>query len=154
MRRKYAVTALLACMLPVLALCLKHAPVQSAAGQQLVLTAGDTEAVIILNGSRAAAALVRMLPVEATLVSRSYFAQSMVLPAPLPDAEPVTRSYTVGDFVYWPDGQNVAVFYDDLFDRTAVPVIPLGKVDGDAAQLKDCTGTAHLALRPEPGAAD
>ena len=153
MRRKNAVTALIACMLAVLLLCLKHAPAQNAAGQQLVLTAGDTEIMITLNGSRAAAALVRMLPVEATLVRRNYFAQSMVLPAPLPDVEPSTRSYAVGDFVYWPGGQNVAVFYDDLFDRTSVPVIPLGKAEGNVEQLKDCTGTAQLTLRPEPGAA-
>ena len=154
MRRKYAAMVLLVCTLPVLLLCLNRAPTQNAAGRQLTLTAGDAEVVITLNGSRAAAALVRMLPVEATLVRRNYFAQSMVLPAPLPDAEPVTRSYAVGDFVYWPDGQNVAVFYDDLFDQTSVPVIPLGKVKGDAAQLKEYTGTAHLALRPEHSAAD
>ena len=151
MRRKYAVTALIVCMLPVLILCLNHASAQNAAGQRIVLTAGETEIVITLNGSRAAAALVRMLPVEATLVSRNYFAQSMVLPAPLPDAEPTTRSYTVGDFVYWPDGQNVAFFYDDLFDRTSVPVIPLGRAEGNAAQLEDCTGTARLALLSAPG---
>ena len=154
MRRKYAAMVLLVCTLPVLLLCLNHAPTQNAAGRQLILTAGDAEVVITLNGSRAAAALVRMLPVEATLVRRNYFAQSMVLPAPLPDAEPVTRSYAVGDFVYWPDGQNVAVFYDDLFDQTSVPVIPLGKVNGDAAQLKEYTGTARLALRPKHSAAD
>ena len=154
MRRKYAAMVLLVCTLPVLLLCLNHAPTQNAAGRQLTLTAGDAEVVITLNGSRAAAALVHMLPVEATLVRRNYFAQSMVLPAPLPDAEPVTRSYAVGDFVYWPDGQNVAVFYDDLFDQTSVPVIPLGKVNGDAAQLKEYTGTARLALRPKHSAAD
>ena len=64
MRRKYAAMVLLVCTLPVLLLCLNRAPAQNAAGRQLTLTAGDAEVVITLNGSRAAAALVRMLPVE------------------------------------------------------------------------------------------
>lgn len=102
---------------------------ESAEGQQIRLTVGDIQIDITLNGSQAAAALVQMLPLELTLIERNYFAKGMLLPDPLPDTEQTTRAYAVGDLGYWADGQNLAIFYDDIFALTSVPIIPLGRAE-------------------------
>ena len=73
----------------------------------------------------------------------------MLLPAPLPDTEQTTREYAIGDFGYWADGQNLAIFYDDRMPQTSVPVIPLGHADSGAEQLAGVTGTATLELMPD-----
>lgn len=119
---------------------------ESAEGQQIRLTVGDIQIDITLNGSQAAAALVQMLPLELTLIERNYFAKGMLLPDPLPDTEQTTRAYAVGDLGYWADGQNLAIFYDDIFAQTSVPIIPLGRAENGAEQLSDISGTATLEL--------
>lgn len=115
---------------------------ESAEGQQIRLTVGDIQIDITLNGSQAAAALVQMLPLELTLIERNYFAKGMLLP----DTEQTTRAYAVGDLGYWADGQNLAIFYDDIFALTSVPIIPLGRAENGAEQLSDISGTATLEL--------
>ena len=59
----------------------------TAAGKQVRLTAGEVEVIVTLNGSRAAASLVEMLPLELTLIERENFAKGMTLPDPLADTE-------------------------------------------------------------------
>lgn len=122
---------------------------ESAEGRVVKMTAGETEIYITLNDSQAAAALAQMLPLEMELIERAYFAKGMLLPAPLPDTEQTTREYAVGDFGYWADGQNLAIFYDDRMPQTSVPVIPLGHADSGAEQLDGVTGTATLELMPD-----
>lgn len=119
---------------------------ESAAGKQLKVTAGDVELVVTLNGSRAAADLVELLPLELTLIEREGFAKGMTLPAHLSADEPTTREYQIGDFGYWDAGPDLAIFYDDLYEQTVVPVIPLGTVEENAAQLADASGTVTLEL--------
>lgn len=121
---------------------------ESAEGRVVKMTAGETEIYITLNDSQAAAALAQMLPLEMELIKRAYFAKGMLLPAPLPDTEQTTREYAIGDFGYWVDGQNLAIFYDDWMPQTSVPVIPLGHADSGAEQLDGVTGTATLELMP------
>lgn len=122
---------------------------ESAEGRVVKMTAGETEIYITLNDSQAAAALAQMLPLETELIERAYFAKGMLLPAPLPDTEQTTREYAIGDFGYWADGQNLAIFYDDRMPQTSVPVIPLGHADSGAEQLDGVTGTATLELMPD-----
>lgn len=122
---------------------------ESAEGRVVKMTAGETEIYITLNDSQAAASLVQMLPLEMELIERAYFAKGMLLPAPLPDTEQTTREYAIGDFGYWADGQNLAIFYDDRMPQTSVPVIPLGHADSGAEQLDGVTGTATLELMPD-----
>ncbi len=121
---------------------------ESAAGQQVLLTAGDIEVVSTLNDSQAAADFAGMLPLELTLIERSSFAKGMRLPRALSTDEETTREYSIGDFGYWDVGAELAIFYDDLHEQTGVPVIPLGRAESGAETLRDASGTARLELLP------
>ena len=121
----------------------------TAAGKQVRLTAGEVEVIVTLNGSRAAASLVEMLPLELTLIERENFAKGMTLPDPLADTEKTTRDYEIGDFGYWAAGPDLAIFYDDIYEKTIVEVIPLGHADSGAEALRNCEGTVLLELVEE-----
>lgn len=125
-------------------------PYESAAGKQIKLTAGNTEVYIILNGTRAAADLVTMLPLELTLTERNEFAKGMTLPRALVTDEGTTRSYVVGDFGYWTAGPDLAIFYDDPYEETIVPIIPLGRAENGAENLRHAEGTVRLELISTP----
>lgn len=119
----------------------------AALGRRVRLTAGDVEVIVTLNGSRAAEDLVKMLPL--TLIERNRFAKGMTLPAYLSDEEPTTRDYVIGDFGYWAAGPDLAIFYDDIYEKTIVDVIPLGHADSGAQALRDCKGEIRLELVEE-----
>ena len=122
---------------------------ESAEGKQVKMTAGDVEVTITMNDSRAAADFVRMLPLELTLIERNQFAKGMTLPRALSTDEETTREYEIGDFGYWSGGPDLAIFYDDIYDQTIVPVIPMGKAGSGAENMRDTSGTVCLELMPD-----
>lgn len=122
---------------------------ESVEGRQVKMTAGDVEVLITLNDSRAASDFVRMLPLELTLIERNGFAKGMTLPRPLATSEETTRSYRIGDFGYWSAGPDLAIFYDDIYERTIVPVIPMGRASEGAENMRNISGTVRLELVPE-----
>ena len=124
---------------------------ESAEGKQIRLTSENSEVIVTLNDSAAAADLVEMLPLELTLIERNNFAKGMNLPQTLTVDQPTTREYQVGDFGYWDDGPDLAIFYDDIYEQTIVPIIPLGHAESGAETLADETGTIRLELA-EPSA--
>ena len=148
MKEKMAAAALAILLLMGLSACADIPPVdgpyESVEGQQVKMTAGEVEVIITLNDSRAAADLAGMLPLELELIERNDFAKGMNLPRHLANIEPTTRSYEIGDFGYWDAGPDLAIFYDDLYEQTIVPVIPLGKAEQGAEQLRDAVGTVRL----------
>lgn len=119
---------------------------ESAEGKQIKVTAGEAEVIVTLNGSRAAADLVNMLPLELTLIERNSFAKGMTLPARLSAGEETTREYEIGDFGYWDSGPDLAIFYDDIYEQTVVPVIPLGKAESGAELFANTSGIVTLEL--------
>lgn len=119
---------------------------ESAEGKQIRLTTANSEVIVTLNGSRAASDLVAMLPLELTLIERNSFAKGMTLPESLSAEEPTTRSYQIGDFGYWDAGPDLAIFYDDIYEQTVVPVIPLGHAESGAETLANEEGTIRLEL--------
>lgn len=119
---------------------------ESAAGKQIRVTAGEVEVIVTLNDSHAASDLVEMLPLELTLIERNSFAKGMTLPAHLSAEEETTREYSIGDFGYWDAGPDLAIFYDDIYEQTVVPVIPLGKAEAGAELLANTSGTVTLEL--------
>lgn len=119
---------------------------ESAEGKQIQITAGEVKVIVALNGSRAAADLVQMLPLELSLIERNSFAKGMTLPAHLSAGEETTREYEIGDFGYWDEGPDLAIFYDDIYEQTVVPVIPLGKAESGAELLADTCGSVTLEL--------
>ena len=148
MKKKIVVAVLAILLLMGLSACADIPPVdgpyESVEGQQVKLTAGEVEVIITLNDSRAAADLAGMLPLELELIERNGFAKGMHLPRYLANIEPTTRSYEIGDFGYWDAGPDLAIFYDDLYKQTIVPVIPLGKAEQGAEKLRDAAGTVRL----------
>lgn len=60
---------------------------ESVEGTQIKMITENTEVVITLNDSRAAADLVEMLPLELTLIERNSFAKGMTLPEHLSSVE-------------------------------------------------------------------
>lgn len=69
---------------------------ESVEGTQIKMITENTEVVITLNGSRAAADLVAMLPLEMVLIERNSFAKGMTLPERLSSVEATTREYETG----------------------------------------------------------
>lgn len=124
---------------------------ESAEGRQIKVTAGEVEVIVTLNDSRAAADLLQMLPLELTLIERNSFAKGMTLPARLSSEEETTREYEIGDFGYWDAGPDLAIFYDDIYEQTVVPVIPLGKAVSGAELLADTSGAVTLELVEDDG---
>ena len=114
--------------------------------RQIRMTTKNTEILITLNHSRAADDLLAMLPLELTLIERNNFAKGMTLPKYLSAEEPTTREYVIGDFGYWDAGPDLAIFYDDIYEQTVVPVIPLGHADFGAEGIKNETGEVKLEL--------
>jgi hypothetical protein len=119
---------------------------ESVEGTRIKMSTENTEVIITLNGSRAAADLVSMLPLELTLIERNSFAKGMTLPEQLYSEEATTRKYEIGDFGYWNAGPDLAIFYDDIYEQTIVEVIPLGHAGSGAEVLVNETGTVRLEL--------
>ena len=119
---------------------------ESVEGTQIKMITENTEVVITLNDSRAAADLVAMLPLELTLIERNSFAKGMTLPEQLSSIEATTR-----DFGYWNAGPDLAIFYDDIYEQTIVEVIPLGHAESGAETMATEAGTVRLELLNEKG---
>ena len=124
---------------------------ESVEGTQIRMITENTQVVITLNGSRAAADLAEMLPLEMTLIERNSFAKGMTLPEHLSSAEATTREYEIGDFGYWSAGPDLAIFYDDIYEQTIVDVIPLGHAETGAETMANERGTVRLELVSEEG---
>lgn len=122
---------------------------ESVEGRQVMMTSGDVEVVITLNNSRAAADFAGMLPLKLTLIERNSFAKGMTLPRALSTNEETTREYKIGDFGYWATGPDLAIFYDDIYDQTIVPIIPIGTAENGAENMRNTSGTVTLMLMPE-----
>lgn len=122
---------------------------ESVEGRQVRMTAGDVEVMITLNDSQAAADFAGMLPLELSLIERNDFAKGMTLPRALTTTEETTREYEIGDFGYWAAGPDLAIFYDDIYDQTIVPVIPMGKAEQGAEDMRNTSGIVRLELVPE-----
>ena len=122
---------------------------ESVEGTKIKMITDNTEVVITLNGSRAAADLVKMLPLELTLIERNSFAKGMTLPQQLSSEEATTREYEIGDFGYWNAGPDLAIFYDDIYEQTIVEVIPLGHADSGAETMANEEGTVRIELLTE-----
>lgn len=124
---------------------------ESVEGTQIKMITENTEVVITLNDSRAAADLVAMLPLEMTLIERNSFAKGMTLPEHFSAIEETTREYEIGDFGYWNAGPDLAIFYDDIYEQTIVDVIPLGHAEAGAETMRNESGTVRLELASEEG---
>lgn len=163
MRGKIAIAGLVLLCLFSMGACKSEGPVvpdektpslsetfESVEGQQVKMTAGGVEVFIVLNDSRAAASFVEMLPLELELIERYGFAKGMALPYALSTDEATTREYKIGDFGYWADGPDLAIFYDDFYDQTIVPIIPIGRAITSTEGIRHVFGTVKFERVQEP----
>lgn len=124
---------------------------ESVEGTRIKMITENTEVVITLNDSRAAADLVALLPLKMTLIERNSFAKGITLPEQLSSVEATTREYEIGDFGYWNAGPDLAIFYDDIYEQTIVEIIPLGHAETGAETMANEAGTVRLELVSEEG---
>jgi len=115
------------------------------------VTAGEMELFITLNNSKAAEDLMKMLPLRLQTIERNRFAKGFRLPQALSSGEPRTRAYEIGGFGYWPEGPDLAIFYDDIYEQTIVEVIPLGKIGEGAEALSNYDGEVVFEAVNEKG---
>lgn len=52
----------------------------------------------------------------------------------------------IGAFGYWDAGPDLAIFYDDIYERTIVEVIPLGHAESGAETIANESGKVQLEL--------
>ena len=119
---------------------------ESTEGKIIRMKSGDVEVLISLNDSKASLDFISMLPLELTLIERNEFAKGMTLPRRLDTDESTTRSYEIGDFGYWAAGPDLAIFYDDIYERTIVPVIPMGKALEGAENMRNTSGKVFIEV--------
>lgn len=70
----------------------------------------NAEVIITLNGLKAAADLVAMLPLELRLIERNEFAKGMTLPKRLSSEEETTRDYEMGILAIGMPGRTLRFF--------------------------------------------
>ena len=94
------------------------------------LKIADKEITATLNDSETTRDFVSLLPLTITmndLFGREKFGH---LPRAISEGGKRTRTYEVGDVIYWSPGPDVAMFY--RHDRQSIPspgIIVMGKID-------------------------
>jgi hypothetical protein len=106
-------------------------PTEEVGSVRITMTVGDRVATASLADTRAGHRLAAMLPVTVDMQDPFGQAKSGPLPRALPVAgtarefQPIT-----GGIYYWPDGGDLAVFYDSLGQAVPPPgLVRLGSVD-------------------------
>ncbi len=158
--KRISITVLSIFMLSVLVACTmpnneidydQHENYINVEGTKIKMITENTEVLITLNSSHAASSLLSMLPLEMTLIERNKFAKGMTLPKQLSSNEETTREYKIGDFGYWRFVPDLAIFYDDIYEKTIVDIVPLGHAGEGAENLKYESGTVRLELMNDEG---
>lgn len=89
---------------------------------------------------------VSLLPLTVTMRDLFHREKYGRLPRPISEHAKRTRSYEVGDIVYWSPGPDVAIYYRQ--DGESIPspgIIAIGKLDGDAKAL-DVPGSVKVTF--------
>ncbi len=119
------------------------------------ITAGPVSLKAVLAENDAAERIFSILPWEGpfqTWGDEIYFEIPVSLP---PDASATTR-VRIGDIAYWPAGRALAIFFGptpisagkDPFPID--PVLPVGKIMGNAVRLKGAASAGKIRLEPFP----
>ena len=88
------------------------------------------------------------LPLTVPLWIPAGFAKAFDLDTEIYAPEELTREYQVGGLAYWPAGPSVAIFHGTEPERTAVPVVIMGKLEGDAVFFADYSGEITIEAEP------
>jgi len=113
---------------------------------KIKLTVGNQAITATLVDSETARDFVSLLPLTLNmddLFGREKFGR---LPRAISDGGKRTRTYQVGDVVYWSPGPDVAIYY--RHDGSSIPspgIIVMGKIDSRAEALNE-PGSANVTI--------
>ena len=126
-------------------------------GSRISITAGEITLDAELNDSVTAAAIWDALPISAsgnTWGDEIYFRIPVFPVSQNPDG--LREVVDFGDLAFWPPGNAFCIFFgptpasrgDEI--RPASPVAIVGRITGDAAQLKQVPAGAAVPSRTQP----
>jgi len=113
---------------------------------KIKLTVGNRAITATLVDSETARDFVSLLPLTLNmddLFGREKFGR---LPRAISDGGKRTRTYQVGDVVYWSPGPDVAIYY--RHDGSSIPspgIIVMAKIDSRAEALNE-PGSANVTI--------
>lgn len=114
----------------------------------ITITADDVMLDAVLFDSQTARAFATMLPLTVDLWHPApNFARAFDLPGRIPQYEEAGWDYELGSLAYWYEGPSIAVIYNASREETVVPVVPIGKITGDASVFFDYGGTIIIELK-------
>ena len=120
---------------------------------KLRLKVGTRTLTVKLTDNETARDFVMLLPLTLSmedLFGREKFAH---LPRSISTGGKRTKSYEVGDVIYWSPGPDVAIYYDS--DGQSIPepgIIVLGKIESGVEALK-VPGSVKVTIELEQGSA-
>jgi pimeloyl-ACP methyl ester carboxylesterase len=120
--------------------------VRQASTMKLRITAGDKVIMVTLIDSETTQDFVSLLPLTLTmndLFGREKFGH---LPRAIAEGGKRTRTYEVGDVIYWSPGPDVAMFYRQ--DGQSIPspgIIVMGKIDSGVEAL-NVLGSVNVTI--------
>ena len=120
-------------------------PVETGGYKQDVLynikiTAGDAVLYGAIFDNETAQDFSELLPLTVSLWRPADFAKAFYLDTELIVPEERTWEYLQGGLAYWPEGPAVAIFHGADRERTVVPVVIMGKLDGNVDVFVDYMG--------------
>jgi len=121
--------------------------------QRIRITVGDVRLEAELKKTKTAREVYAALPVKAAINTwgEEFF---FSLPGVKDYRETATTQVKVGDLAYWGAGQVLAVFFGPTPMSTGPDPVPadrvnvVGKIIGDATQLRRVAGATTIVLEP------
>ncbi|MEG4984780.1 cyclophilin-like fold protein [Microcoleus sp. BR0-C5] len=115
---------------------------------KIIIKVGDKAVTATLTDSKTTRDFVSLLPLTLTmndLFGREKFAR---LPRAISEEGERTKTYEVGDIIYWSPGPDVAIYY--RHDEEEIPdpgIIAIGKIDAGVGAF-NVPGSVKATLEP------
>jgi hypothetical protein len=115
-------------------------------GKQIRIRMADRAITARLNDSEAARVFASMLPLTIQMDDHLRREKTGIIPRPLSERTPGSRTYELGDLGYWRPRNTFVIFYRQ--DGLTIPgpgIVLLGKVDA-GVEIFDVPGTVQVAV--------
>jgi hypothetical protein len=115
-------------------------------GKQIRIRMADRAITARLNDSEAARDFASMLPLTIQMDDHLHREKTGIIPLPLSERTPGSRTYELGDLGYWRPRNTFVIFYRQ--DGLTIPgpgIVLLGTVDA-GVEIFDVPGTVQVAV--------